>query len=71
MKEEIEDLKRCLCEETEACKCLQKELDVLQENHSSELRIKEKIVEEQNRTIARQRKVARIHKASDATFKTS
>ena len=57
MKEEIEDLKRCLCEETEACKCLQKELAALQENHSSELRIKEKIVEEQNRTIARQRKL--------------
>nr|XP_033334648.1 coiled-coil domain-containing protein 172-like [Megalopta genalis] len=57
MQGQIEHLKECLCEESKACQCMKQELEILKENHSSELRIKEKIVEEQNKTITRQRKL--------------
>ncbi|XP_076648389.1 uncharacterized protein LOC143356519 [Halictus rubicundus] len=57
MQEQIEHLKECLCEESKACQCMKQELEIVRENHSSELRIKEKIVEEQNKTITRQRKL--------------
>ncbi|XP_031849788.2 uncharacterized protein LOC116434953 [Nomia melanderi] len=57
MLEQIEHLKQCLCEETKACQCVKQELEILKENHSSELRIKDKIVEEQNKTITKQKKL--------------
>ncbi|XP_034175226.2 uncharacterized protein LOC117601961 [Osmia lignaria lignaria] len=57
LEEKIEDLKYGLCEERKACDCLKQELETLTENHSSELRIKEKIVEEQNKTISKQKKL--------------
>lgn len=57
LEEKIEDLKYCLCEEKKACDCLKQELETLTENHSSELRIKDKIIEEQNKTISKQKKV--------------
>ncbi|XP_053983587.1 uncharacterized protein MAL8P1.12-like [Hylaeus volcanicus] len=57
MEEQIEHLKHCLCEETRACDCFKQEIEILKENHLSEIRIKEKIVEEQNKTISRQKKL--------------
>ncbi|XP_043252538.1 thyroid receptor-interacting protein 11-like [Colletes gigas] len=57
MEEQVEHLRQCLCEETSACDCLKQELEVFKENHLSKMRIKEKIVDEQNKTISRQRKL--------------
>ncbi|KOC62177.1 hypothetical protein WH47_03935 [Habropoda laboriosa] len=57
MKEKVEHLEYCLCEETKTCHYLKEEFETLQENHSSEIRIKEKIVEEQNKTISKQKKL--------------
>lgn len=57
MEGQIEHLKNCLCEETRACDCFKQELEILKDNHLSEIRIKEKILEEQNKIISRQRKV--------------
>lgn len=57
MEDKVQRLDYCLCKETEACECLRQELETLKENHSSEHRIKEKIIEEQNKTISKQRKV--------------
>ncbi|CAK9799320.1 hypothetical protein ANTQUA_LOCUS1976 [Anthophora quadrimaculata] len=57
MEKKIEELEFCLCEKTKACHCLTEELETFQENHLSEIRIKEKIVEEQNKTISKQRKL--------------
>ncbi|XP_015437016.1 PREDICTED: spindle pole body component 110-like [Dufourea novaeangliae] len=57
MQEQIEHLNESLSEQTRTCECMKQDLEVLKENHSSELRIKEKIVDEQNKTITRHRKL--------------
>ncbi|OAD54755.1 hypothetical protein WN48_05953, partial [Eufriesea mexicana] len=57
MKEKVEDLENCLCEEKKTCNCLKQKLETHEENHLSELRIKEKIIEEQNKTILKQKKL--------------
>ncbi|XP_076749051.1 uncharacterized protein LOC143422358 [Xylocopa sonorina] len=57
MEMRIENLEQCLYEETKSCECLKQELENLKENHLSELRIKETIIEEQNRTISKQKKL--------------
>lgn len=57
MEEKIDHLQYCLCEETTTCNQLKQELETFKENHLSELRIKDKIIEEQNKTISKQKKV--------------
>ncbi|XP_026669433.1 putative golgin subfamily A member 6-like protein 3 [Ceratina calcarata] len=57
MEGKIEDLAKCLCEELKTCDCLKRELDTVKEQYSSELRIKEKIIEDQTRTITKQKKL--------------
>ena len=57
MEERMHHLQYCLCEETKNCNQLKEQLEALRENHLSELRIKDKIVEEQNKTISKQKKV--------------
>ncbi|XP_076393145.1 uncharacterized protein LOC105663271 isoform X1 [Megachile rotundata] len=57
LQEEVEELKYCLCEERKTCECLREEVQTLTENHSSDMRIKEKIIEEQNKTISKQKKL--------------
>ncbi|CAD1469108.1 unnamed protein product [Heterotrigona itama] len=57
MEERMHHLQYCLCEETKNCNQLKEELEVLKENHLSELRIKDKIIEEQNKTISKQKKL--------------
>ncbi|XP_071876770.1 uncharacterized protein isoform X3 [Bombus fervidus] len=57
MEEKIDHLQYCLCEETTTCNQLKQELETFKENHLSELRIKDKIIEEQNKTISKQKKL--------------
>lgn len=58
LEEKIGQLEYRLREETNVCSCVKQEFENLKENHYSDLRIKEKIIEEQNRTITKQKKVA-------------
>ncbi|KAK1124750.1 hypothetical protein K0M31_006112 [Melipona bicolor] len=57
MEERMHHLQYCLREETKNCNQLKEELEALRESHLSELRIKDKIVEEQNKTISKQKKL--------------
>ncbi|XP_050471128.1 GRIP and coiled-coil domain-containing protein-like isoform X3 [Bombus huntii] len=57
MEEKIDHLQYCLCKETTTCNQLKQELETFKENHLSELRIKDKIIEEQNKTISKQKKL--------------
>lgn len=58
MEDKIKHLQHCLCEERQTCDCLKQELDTSKENHLSELRIKEKIIDDQNKTISKQKKIS-------------
>lgn len=57
MDDKIKHLQHCLCEERQTCDCLKQELETSKENHLSELRIKEKMIDDQNKTISKQKKV--------------
>ncbi|PBC32684.1 hypothetical protein APICC_05341 [Apis cerana cerana] len=57
MDDKIKHLQHCLCEERQTCDCLKQELETSKENHLSELRIKEKMIDDQNKTISKQKKL--------------